>query len=325
VLLSEPQYAWEMHGMPINEGPQVLIQDGQLHIIYSASGYWTQQYALGRLTYDGTGSLMDRANWVKAPSPVFQQAGQVVGVGHASFTKSPDGTQDWIVYHSHPSPGGDPDQRVIRIQPFSWFPNGTPNFGTPLPSSTILEAPSGLADADRPLVPGDYDGSGAVNSLDLEVLKGQTGLAMFPGVSADGSGDGLVDGADFLGWQRQLGATAAAQAAAVAGVESNDAPTPSAAPVALRADLGSLSELSPFDSSEASEPDSGIVDSLNVEAIDAAVVCLSFDETIYIGEPDDFAPPLLLKQIKRSGAAPVDIELVELSDDALRTSLRDSL
>jgi hypothetical protein len=43
--------------------------------------------------------------------------------------------------------------------------------------------------------------------LDLNVFKGQFGLTMTPGISADGAADGLVDGADFLLWQQRVGAT----------------------------------------------------------------------------------------------------------------------
>jgi GH43 family beta-xylosidase len=206
-IISTPNYSWEKNGLPINEGPEALIHNGTLSIIYSASGYWTSDYALGRITYDGSGSLLTASNWAKAPSPVFAKTSEIVGVGHASFVQSPDGTEDWIVYHSHPSPGGDPDARVVHIQPFTWFADNTPNFGPPISNSVMLEAPSGYADADRPLVEGDYDASGAVNSLDLNVFKGQFGLALTPGISADAVADGLIDGADFLRWQQQLGAT----------------------------------------------------------------------------------------------------------------------
>ena len=112
VLISTPQYAWEKNGLPINEGPEVLIDNGQLQIIYSASGYWTPQYALGKLTYNGTGSLLSAASWTKAVLPVFAPTSQVVGVGHASFTKSPDGTEDWIVYHAHANPNVFNEDRV---------------------------------------------------------------------------------------------------------------------------------------------------------------------------------------------------------------------
>ncbi len=214
-IISTPQYAWEKFGMPINEGPEILIHDGQLRIIYSASGYWTQEYSLGQLTYDGSGSVLSAANWVKSPTPVFQKTAAVVGVGHASFVKSPDGTQDWIVYHSHPSPGGDPDQRVIRIQPFTYNVDGSPNFGAPVSPPAVVEYPTGYPDAEAPLLPADYDKSGAVNALDLDVLSAQWAITLFPGSGADGAGDGTVDGADFLLWQRQLGAAAESPALTV--------------------------------------------------------------------------------------------------------------
>ena len=86
-MISTPTFAWEKNGQLVNEGPEALIHNGTLSIIYSASGYWTQDYALGRLTYDGTGSLLDAANWAKAPSPVFAKTNEIVGVGHASFVQ----------------------------------------------------------------------------------------------------------------------------------------------------------------------------------------------------------------------------------------------
>jgi hypothetical protein len=204
VLLSLPTLSWERHGLPINEGPQILIEDGQLHIIYSASGYWTPQYALGRLTYKGIGPVMSASSWAKTPTPVFQPTSEIVGVGHASFTTSPDGTEDWIVYHAHPSPGGDANARVVRIQEYS-FTNGTPNFGAPL-SPGVIEVPSGFPDPSRPIVLGDFDVSGAVNAADLNVWKATYGTERFPG--------SFRDGHDFLNWQRQLGATATAAASA---------------------------------------------------------------------------------------------------------------
>ena len=210
VLLSSPTFAWERHGIAVNEGPQTLIHDGKLHIIYSGSAYFTHEYALGRLTYDGTGSLLDPASWTKSPTPVFQQAGAIVGTGHASFTTSPDGTQHWIVYHAHHDPNNWQDNRDVFMQPFSYSSDGTPNFGSPIPANIPLEAPTGEADADRPVVPADYDASGAVNSLDLSVFAQQFGQLTIPGISADGVADGMIDGADFLFWQRHVGVASTA-------------------------------------------------------------------------------------------------------------------
>jgi len=221
VLISSPSAAWERHGLPINEGPEALIHEGRLHIIYSGSGFWRHEYALGRLTYDGTGSLLEAANWGKAPAPVFKQAGNIVGTGHASFTKSPDGTQDWIVYHAHRDPSNS--ARDILMQPFTYFADGTPNFGTPIPTSVRQEVPSGVPDADRMAVPGDFDANGAVNGPDLGVWSAQFGRELFPGY--------MVDGADFLAWQRNLGGAAATSAAAIV---QDSAPTATLAAADLR-------------------------------------------------------------------------------------------
>jgi hypothetical protein len=66
---------------------------------------------------------------------VFSGTSAVHGVGHASFTTSPDGAEDWIVYHSKrtTTPGWDRD---IRLQRFTWLVAGDPLFGEPIPSGT---------------------------------------------------------------------------------------------------------------------------------------------------------------------------------------------
>lgn len=147
-LLSEPTYSWEQVGLPINEGPEELTgPTGKVFVIYSASGYWTNNYCLGQLTYTGSmtnaSAPLSATNWSKNPSPVFQQNGNAVGVGHASFTVSPDGTQDWIVYHAHNTTGNFTGTRDIRIQQFTFNADGTPNFGSPVAPNTPLPEPSG--------------------------------------------------------------------------------------------------------------------------------------------------------------------------------------
>ena len=172
VLLSSSTVRWEMHGLPINEGPQILIQDGKLHIIYSASGFWTPQYALGRLTYNGTGSLLNAASWTKVSQPVFAAANGVVGVGHASFTVSPDASEHWIVYHAHRNPiPSQGEIRDIRIQQFTFFTDGTPNFGTPLPPEMPMLAPSEGTEPERAFVAGDFNADGLVNTQDYDTWQ----------------------------------------------------------------------------------------------------------------------------------------------------------
>jgi Glycosyl hydrolases family 43 len=143
VEISRPTEAWEQIGTPqVNEGPEVLVHGGKAHIVYSASGSWTDDYALGMLTADLNGDLLDPKAWHKHPEPVFAKNGDVFGPGHASFTKSPDGKQDWIVYHAAKFSGGGWD-RNVRIQPFGWNEDGTPSFGAPISTSEAVAMPAG--------------------------------------------------------------------------------------------------------------------------------------------------------------------------------------
>jgi GH43 family beta-xylosidase len=90
--------------------------------------------------------LMNPASWTKSPLPVFWQSPEAhaYGTGHNGFFKSPDGTQDWMIYHANPeSNGGCGAQRSPRAQPFHWNADGTPNFGRPAPTGRPIAAPSG--------------------------------------------------------------------------------------------------------------------------------------------------------------------------------------
>lgn len=141
VKISEPEYEWEMIGNPlINEGPQVLRKDEKVFIIYSASGSWTDNYCLGRLTLTSEDPL-DQKAWIKHHSPVFSGTSSVISPGHASFTKSPDESEDWIIYHTAKHKGAAWD-RNIRMQKFSWTQDGTPCFGYPVENNVPVTVPS---------------------------------------------------------------------------------------------------------------------------------------------------------------------------------------
>lgn len=129
--ISVPEYEWERHGRPtVNEGPEALQKDGTLHIVYSASGSWTDDYCLGLLTLTGSDPL-DPAAWTKAQKPLFTKTETAYGPGHCSFTTSPDGSEDWIVYHANEVSGSGWRGRSVRAQRFGWD-GATPVFGTPV-------------------------------------------------------------------------------------------------------------------------------------------------------------------------------------------------
>lgn len=141
IQISEPEYEWEMIGNPlINEGPEVLRKDEKVFIIYSASGSWTDDYCLGRLSLT-TENLLSKEAWIKHPSPVFSGTSSVISPGHASFTKSPDESEDWIIYHTAKHKGAAWD-RNIRIQKFSWTKDGIPCFGYPVENNVPVAVPS---------------------------------------------------------------------------------------------------------------------------------------------------------------------------------------
>ncbi|MGW7164018.1 family 43 glycosylhydrolase [Streptomyces sp. NPDC054884] len=144
-VLSTPTYSWETVGGAVNEGAEVLQRGGKTFIVYSASHCSTPDYKLGMLTYNG-GDPLNSSSWVKSPNPVFQRsnANGVYAPGHNGFFKSPDGTEDWIVYHANNSTSGGCDMnRSTRAQKFTWNADGTPNFGTPVALGVTLPAPSG--------------------------------------------------------------------------------------------------------------------------------------------------------------------------------------
>lgn len=147
ILISRPTHVWERRGGPpyINEAPQLLRSRHRqnIHLIYSASGSWTDDYALGRLSLQGEDPL-DAAAWQKH-GPVFTKTDKVFGPGHACFTQSLDGREDWIVYHSarHSGAGW---KRQIHAQPFAWNPADEPHFGQAEAPTERLPLPGRLHD-----------------------------------------------------------------------------------------------------------------------------------------------------------------------------------
>lgn len=150
VLISQPDYPWEQMGGFVNEGPVTLNHAGKTFIIYSASSCNTPDYKLGMLTYSG-GDPLNATSWIKNPDPVFQRSdgNGVFAPGHNGFFKSPDGTEDWMVYHANDSADyGCDGRRTTRVQKITWNPDGTPNFGVPVSTHEDIAAPSGDTGTD---------------------------------------------------------------------------------------------------------------------------------------------------------------------------------
>lgn len=154
VLIAEPTYNWEKQGdlddnvnpphVNVNEGPQFLENKGDVFIVFSASGCWTDYYSLGLLKFTGD-DLLDPQSWTKYSKPIFttSESNKVFAPGHNSFFKSPNGKEDWILYHANANPGeGCGTHRSPRMQKITWNKDGTPNLGTPLPINVSLPVPA---------------------------------------------------------------------------------------------------------------------------------------------------------------------------------------
>ena len=140
VRISRPELAWEKRLYSVNEGAAVLVRNGRVHVVYSASGT-NHHYCMGLLSADAESDLLDPASWTKSQQPVFRShaANSVFGPGHCSFTTSPDGKTDLLVYHarSYREIQGDPlhdPNRHTRVQPLRWDADGMPVLGDPAPT-----------------------------------------------------------------------------------------------------------------------------------------------------------------------------------------------
>lgn len=142
-VLTTPELDWEISGRKVTEGAEILQHNGRTFMTYSASFCNTPDYKLGLLELVGD-DPMDPKAWKKFDEPVFTRTETVFGPGHNGFFTSPDGSEDWLVYHGNDSvEHGCSATRSLRAQKFEWNEDGTPNFGEPLTPGIVVEPPAG--------------------------------------------------------------------------------------------------------------------------------------------------------------------------------------
>jgi GH43 family beta-xylosidase len=175
VRIASPVYPWEKVSGYVNEAPNALVRNGKIFLAYSFNDCGSGSYGVGILTADEQSDLLNPSSWTKSKHPFLQQsvAHGVYGPGHSGFFKSPDGTEDWIVYHANNNPhDGCTDKRTPRIQKIHWQPEGTPAIGV-------------LATTGQPMtLPAGDSGNGVFNAS-LGVAKSTTRLETFPNPTAD--------------------------------------------------------------------------------------------------------------------------------------------
>ena len=159
VRISTPQFPWEKIGdlnprtppvnpphVDVNEGPEILAHDGQLFLIYSASGCWTNYYSLGMLTASANGNLLSRLPGKNRPTRCLPSRPKRMpsAPAHNSFFKSPDGKQDWIIYHANAESGQGCGRPPCTARAALHLEAGRhARFRTAVPVGTPLPRPSG--------------------------------------------------------------------------------------------------------------------------------------------------------------------------------------
>ena len=126
------EYDWETKGYAYNaetgasypkvvEGATAVYGDnGEIMIIYSASGYWTNYYCLATMILKDNADPLLKDSWIKATEPIFQHQNGVFGPGHAAYTTDAAGNR-WMIYHAYLD--HKRTNRYVFIQP--WTLDGT--------------------------------------------------------------------------------------------------------------------------------------------------------------------------------------------------------
>jgi GH43 family beta-xylosidase len=115
VLVVEPDQAWEgiYSDWQWNEGPFVLKHEEMYYLMYSANFYASADYAIGYAT-----APTPLGPWKKyAGNPILEKDLEkgVSGPGHNSVTVSPDGSEYFIIYHTHTYPEHPSGNRTVNI------------------------------------------------------------------------------------------------------------------------------------------------------------------------------------------------------------------
>jgi GH43 family beta-xylosidase len=148
-LGDDPQGAWEDLGQLDTGGdPSTRADDDwaidltvhrirdQLYAVWSG---WAENTLIARTPQHLYIARMSDPWTISSPRVLLSSPTEA---GHNGFAKSPDGTEDWIIYHAKADtlPGWN---RVIHTQPFTWHPDGSPEFGEPVAAGVALPVPSG--------------------------------------------------------------------------------------------------------------------------------------------------------------------------------------
>ncbi|MDO3409859.1 glycoside hydrolase family 43 protein [Saccharibacillus sp. CPCC 101409] len=124
-LLLKPDQEWELKSgneFRWNEGPFVIKRGGLYYLMYSANCFAHRDYAVGYATSDRPLGPFEKY----AHNPImYADSPDVSGPGHHSVTESPDGTELFIVYHTHTDPTAGGGNRQVCLDRMSFREDGS--------------------------------------------------------------------------------------------------------------------------------------------------------------------------------------------------------
>jgi len=129
----------------VREAPAILQHDGTTFLSYSTCDTGKPDYQLWMLRLASGADPLVAKNWQQVSGAVFARndAGGVFGPGSNGFFKSPDGSEDWLVYHGKNTATVTYGRRTTRAGKIRWQADGTPDFGMPANVTDTLTLPAG--------------------------------------------------------------------------------------------------------------------------------------------------------------------------------------
>ncbi|MBM9504017.1 glycoside hydrolase family 43 protein [Actinacidiphila acididurans] len=129
----------------VREAPEFLNRNGRSWMTYSTCDTGKPDYQIWMMSLPNGADPLVPGNWTQHSGPVFSRADDngVFGPGHHAFFRSPDGTQDWIIYHAKTTSVFTYTNRTTRAQKITWNADGSPDLGRPLAMGATQDLPSG--------------------------------------------------------------------------------------------------------------------------------------------------------------------------------------
>lgn len=116
-----PQYGTSLFHWHTLEGPFVVPHEGRLYCLYSGGNFGNATYGVDFVVSDSVYGNYEDDNDGSGARVLRTVPGIVIGPGHNSVTRSPDGSKHIVVYHAWDR---RMDGRRLCIDPLEWTADG---------------------------------------------------------------------------------------------------------------------------------------------------------------------------------------------------------